>query len=197
MCTAALVTRECNNTKVILYEYQHPVNMAVFAVLGVTLSGGGFEMFLSVLVLAVSSALMLFYIQAICEKAMKRRFRRPYFRKMVEAFQLEYPLLLGDSEAKSSFTFAQSHLALKCDFITLKYLLKNGSPARRRLTGHEWLLLNYFRLLLLSLSIRHAFRLRDRKVLSKLTTILQFFANSVGERMSLTPLANAQVAHES
>ena len=154
-------------------------------------------MFFSVLVLAVSSALMLFYIQAFCEKAMKQEFNRPYFKEIVSAFQLEYPLLRGDSKAKSSFTFAQSHLALKCDLITLKYLLKNGNPARRCLSGRERLLLSYFHVLLFSLSIRHAFRLREKEVVSKLTTILQFFANSVGERMSLTPLANAQVAHES
>lgn len=197
MCTAELVTNPANNTKVILYEHQHPVNMAVFGSTGSYAEWGGSEMFLSVLALVVSSALMLFYIQAICEKAMKRRFRRPYFRDLVEAFQLEYPLLRSDSNGKSSFTFEQSHQALKCDFITLKFLLKNGNSTNRRLSSRERLLFSYFRFLLLSLSVRHALRLRGREVVSKLTTLLQFFANSVGERMSLTPLANAQVVRES
>jgi hypothetical protein len=150
-------------------------------------------MFLSAVALALSSALLLFYMQAICEKAMKREFNRPYFKEIIQAFQLEYPLVRDKSKANGSFDFAQSHQALKCDFITLKYLLKNGNPARRRLRSHEWLLLSYFRFLLFSLSVRHAFRLRDREVVSKLTTILQFFANSVGERLSVEPLASAQV----
>jgi hypothetical protein len=150
-------------------------------------------MFLSAVALAVSSALLLFYMETICEKAMKREFTRPYFKQIIQAFQLEYPLLRDGSRAKSSFDFSQSHLALKCDFITLKYLLKNGNPARRHLSRQEKLLFGYFRFLLLSLAIRHAFRLRDREVMSKLTTILQFFANSVGERLNVKPLAEAQV----
>jgi hypothetical protein len=154
-------------------------------------------MFLSAVALTVSSAFLLFYMQAICEKAMKREFSRPYFKEIIRAFHLEYPMLRNDSKANNSFDFAQSHLALECDFITLKYLLKNGNPARRRLSGHEWLLSSYFRLLLFSLSIHHAFRLRDREVMSKLATILQFFANSVGEKLSVKPLATAQVTLES
>jgi hypothetical protein len=150
-------------------------------------------MFLSALALAVSSALILFYTQTICEKAMKREFNRPYFKQIIQAFQLEYPLLRDRSRAKGSFDFAQSHVALKCDFITLKYLLKNGNPERRSLSHHEKLLFGYFRFLLFSLSVRHAFRLRDREVMSKLTAILQFFANSVGERLNVKPLAKAQV----
>ena len=167
--------------------------MAVVSSTGSYAKWGGLKMFFSAVTLAVSSALLLFYMQAICEKAMKREFNRPYFKQIIEAFQLEYPLLRDDSRAKASFDFAQSHLALKCDFIALKYLLKYGNPARQRLSRHEKLLSGYFRFLLFSLSIRHAFRLSDREAMSKLTTILQFFANSVGERLNVKPLAKAQV----
>jgi hypothetical protein len=146
----------------------------------------------SVLVLAVSTALFCFYIQTICEKALKREFSHPYFQDIAKAIKLESPRLRDSFASKTSYSYPDARLALKCDFMTLEYLLKNGAPSCRRLSRSERILVLYFRFLLFSLSIRHAFRLREREVVSKLATILQFFANSVGEKLSISSLAKAQ-----
>ena len=149
-------------------------------------------MILSVLVLVVSSALFFFYIQAFCEKALRREFSRAYFQDVVQAIQLEYPSLLDATAPKASQNYSDARLALECDFVTLSYLLENGDRTRRPLPRREKVLLLYFRFLLFCLPIRHAFKLREKEAVSKLATILQYFANSVGESLSISSLGNAQ-----
>jgi len=149
-------------------------------------------MVMSVLVLAVSIALFCFYIQTICERALKREFSHPYFQEIAKAIQLEYPHLRDSFASKTSYSYSDAHLALRCDFMTLEYLLKKGDPSRRHLSRSERMLVLYFRFLLFCLPIRHAFKLQEREAVSKLATILQFFANSAGERLSINSFATAQ-----
>ena len=150
-------------------------------------------MLMSILVLVVSSALFLFYIQTICEKALRQEFSRPFFKEIVQAIHLEYPQLRDAFGSSEPLDYAQAQLALKCDFMTLEYLMKNGNPARRHLSRRERLLVLYFRFLLFTLPIRHAFKLKEGEAVVHLATILEFFANSVGEKVSVTSLADAQV----
>ncbi len=149
-------------------------------------------MLMSVMVLVMSSALFLFYIETICEKALRQEFSRPFFKEIVEAIHLEYPQLRDSFASREPLDYAQAHLALKCDFITLEYLMKNGDPARRHLSRRERLLVLYFRFLLFTLPIRHAFKLKESEAVLHLATILEFFANSVGEKLSVTSFAKAQ-----
>ena len=142
--------------------------------------------------LVVSSALFFFYIQAFCEKVLRREFSRAYFQDVVQAIQLEYPSLLDATASKASLNYSDAHLALECDFVTLSYLLENGDRTRRPLPRREKVLLLYFRFLLFCLPFRHAFKLREKEAVSKLATILQYFANSAGESLSISPLGNAQ-----
>jgi hypothetical protein len=154
-------------------------------------------MLMSVLVLVLSSALCLFYVETICEKALRREFSHVYFKQIIEAFRLEYPQLCDTVASNGSFNYAQLRLALKCDFFTLEYLLKSGGPSRRRLTRVEKLLGLYFRFLLFSLAIRHAFNLKERKAVLRSASILQYFANSLGEKLSVTSFATAQTTVKS
>lgn len=149
-------------------------------------------MLMSVVVLVVSSALFLFYMQTICEKALRQEFSRPFFEEIVQAIHLEYPQLRDSFASSEPLDYAQVHLALKCDFMTLEYLMKNGDPARRHLSRSERLLVLYFRFLLFTLPIRHAFKLKEGQAVLHLATILEFFANSVGEKVRVTSFANAQ-----
>src|SRR5574337_1091829 len=144
---------------------------------------------MSVLVLVMASALCLFYVQAICEKALRREFSQAYFKQIIEAFRLEYPHLRDSVASKSPLDYAQARFALKCDFVTLEYLLKNGDPSRRGLARAERLLGLYFRLVLFSLAIRHAFKFREREAVLRLSSSLQYFANSLGERVVVTSFA--------
>lgn len=148
-------------------------------------------MFMSVLVLVVSAALFLFYVQTICERALRQEFSHAYFKQILEALQLEYPLLRDSIASNTPVDFPGMMLALKCDFFTLRYLLKNSDPARPGVRGQRFLVL-YFRFLLLLLPLRHALNFREREAVLKLSTILEYFANVVGERVSEASLAGVQ-----
>lgn len=147
---------------------------------------------MSILVLVTASALYLFYVQTICEKVLRREFDQAYFRQIIQAFRLEYPQVRDSVGSKGSLNYTQARLSLKCDFFTLEYLLKNGDPSWRHLTGGERLLGLYFRFLLITLPIHHAFKFKEQEAVVKLTSILQFLANSLGEKLSGTSFATAQ-----
>ena len=149
-------------------------------------------MIMSALVLVTSGALFLFYIQAICERALRREFSRAYFQDVLQAIQLEYPLLRDSLASNTPLDCTKASRALKRDFSTLEYLLKNG-PERERLGRAERLLAHYFRFLLFCLPLRHALKLQEREAVLSLTAILQYFANSVGEKLSASPVAVAAV----
>jgi len=68
---------------------------------------------------------------------------------------------------------------LQADFQTLDYLMR--SAVKRRCSPGERLLMLYFKTLLFSLGVRQALGLRDCKPAQKLTVVLQYFANVVGQ----------------
>lgn len=148
-------------------------------------------MFMSILVLVVSTALFLFYIQTACEQALRREFSQAYFKGIIQAVRLEYPKIRDSTASNGLLNYRQARLDLKCDFFTLKSLLKNVDPSRQHLTRGERLLGLYFRFLFFSLPIRHAFKLKEREAVLRLASILQFFANSVGEKLSVDSFAAA------
>jgi hypothetical protein len=149
-------------------------------------------MVMSVAVLAVSAALFLFYIQALCQKILRQEFSHPYFREIIEAVHLEYPQLRDAYASNGSGDYTSARLTLKCDFFALKYLLKNGDPERRHLLRREKVLTLYFRLMFFSLPLRHALNFHEKEGILELARTLQFFANSVGEKLSMDPIAAAQ-----
>jgi hypothetical protein len=148
-------------------------------------------MFVSVLVLVVSCSLFLFYGQAICERVLRREFSHPYFKEVIQAIRLEYPRLQDSFESGTLYNYSDARLALKCDFIALEYLLKNGGPSQGRLSRAERIMVLYFRFLLFCLPVRHVLKLQERETVLKLTTILQFFANSLGEKLSVRSFATS------
>jgi len=141
---------------------------------------------LSFLIVVFSSALLLFYVQSICKKVLQREFRRPYCEKVLTAMHLEYPRLLAAFSPGASVDYSRAHLALKCDFIALSYLLKNGDDPHRLISRHERIMLFYFSFLLFCLPFRHTLHLREQEAVFKLSTMLQFFANLVGEKLTVT-----------
>ena len=146
----------------------------------------------SIAILVMSGGLFLFYLQTICEKALKQEFSRPYFLEVSQAIRLEFLLLREELAEGASPDYAQMQLALRSDFFTLQYLLKNSDPSRRRLSRGERLVILYFRFQLFSLAVRHALNLQENQAVQRLTTALQFFANSVGEKLATVPVAGAQ-----
>ena len=149
-------------------------------------------MFMSILVLAVSSALFFFYIQASCEKVLRQEFSRAYFKDIIQAARLEYPQLRDSLSSNGAPHYAQVRNALQCDFFAVKSLLKYGGSPRRHPGRGERLLGLYFRFLLFSLPIRQACNLKERKAVLRMVSILQFFANSAGEKLSVNSFTVAE-----
>jgi hypothetical protein len=81
-------------------------------------------------------------------------------------------------------------MTLKCDFLALTYLLKNASNTRQRLTHEERLMVWYFRATFALLSLHHWLKLGERTVVLRLTAILQYFANVIGQRVNLVRFGN-------
>jgi len=143
-------------------------------------------MFMAALILIISTALFFFYIQTVCQEILRRRFDRDYYKAIVHANRFEFPAIRkAIEEFNAPVDYARVRMTLKCDFLALTYLLKNACNVRPRLSREERLLALYFRATLALLALRHGLKLREQPVVLRLTAILQYFANVIGQRVNL------------
>jgi hypothetical protein len=144
-------------------------------------------MILSVLVLVTSLALCLFYLQGTCRTILNREFQRDFFRSVVNASRLEF-LTVRDciDRSQGQLDYSEVRTALTCDYLALTYLLKNAVSVAGTYSRQERLLMLYFRGLLMALSVSHILKLNEKRAILKLTAILQYFANTLGERVMQT-----------
>ena len=152
-------------------------------------------MILSWLILTLSLAMVSFYFQATCQRILRRQFDQEYFRSIANMIRLEFPSLreaLEDSGAM--FDYSRLPKALKCDFLALNHLLRNTADVKPGYCKEQWLLVLYFRMQFLSLAVRRCLRVGEKKAALRLTSVLQYFANVVGERMSKVGFGNSLVA---
>ena len=148
-------------------------------------------MVLSALILILSTAFFFFYLQATCQRILRQQFDREYFLAIVNASRLEFPAVrrtLGEFNAPVDYP--RLRMMLKCDFLALTYLLKNAVNVNQRYSREERLLMFYFRLVFASLIIRHWLRVGEKPAILKLTAILQYFANVVGQRVNTVRFAS-------
>ena len=148
-------------------------------------------MFMAALILILSIALFFFYLQATCQRILRLQFDREYFQSVANASGLEFPAVrraLGEFNAPVDYL--QLRKMLKCDYQALAYLLKNAVNLRQRYSGAERLLMCYFRFVYACLVTRHWLRVGEKSGLLKLTAILQYFANVVGQRVYTVRYAN-------
>jgi len=148
-------------------------------------------MFLASLILIISTALFVFYLQIACQRILRRKFDREYSLPIVNANRLEFPAIRkGLEEFDTPLDYPRARVMLKCDYLVLTYLLKNAANVTQRYTREERLLIVYFRASLLSLAARHLLRLKEKHPALKLTAVLEYFANVVGQRVDLVRFAN-------
>ncbi len=148
-------------------------------------------MFLATLILIISTALFLFYLQATCQKILRREFEKEFFHSIVNANRLEFPYLRKAlEEFDVPVDYARFRMQLKCDFLALTYLLKNAVNASRSFSREERLLILYFRAILLFIAVLHMLGLKEKSPILKLTSILQYFANVLGERVNTIRFGN-------
>ncbi len=142
-------------------------------------------MFVATLILILSTALIFFYLQAVCQKILRRQFSQEFFQSIVLANRLEFPSVRKAIEDLGSpVEYPRLALTLRCDFLALTYLLKNAANVNQRYSYEERLLIVYFRLVFAYMVTRHVLKLRETPAVLKLTAILEDFANVVGERVS-------------
>jgi hypothetical protein len=149
------------------------------------------SMFLASLILIVSTALFFFYLQIACQRILRRKFDRDYSLSIVSANRLEFPAIRkGLEEFDTPLDYARARVMLKCDYLALTYLLKNAANVAQRYTREESLLIVYFRASSFSLAVRHLLKLKEKPAALKLTAVLEYFANVVGQRVDLVRFAN-------
>jgi hypothetical protein len=152
-------------------------------------------MILSWLILALSLAMVFFYFQVTCQRILRRQFDQEYFRSIVNVIRLEFPSLRKSlAEPGTTVDYSRLPKALKCDFLALTHLLRNTADAKPGYSKEQRFLILYFRVQLLSLAVRRSLRVGERKAALRLTSILQYFANVVGERMNDVGFGNSTTA---
>jgi hypothetical protein len=136
------------------------------------------------MVLILASAAIPFYLQAACERILRREFGHEFFHSVVNANRLEFPFVRKAlEEFDVPVDYERFRMQLKCDFLALTYLLKNACNARREFSKEERYLRMYFRVVFFVLMIMHKLGLNERAAVLKLTSILEYFANVLGERV--------------
>ncbi len=149
-------------------------------------------MILSWLILTLSLAMVFFYFQATCQRILRRQFDQEYFRSIVNVIRLEFPSVREALEQSgASLDYSRLPKALNCDFLALTHLLRNTTDVKPGYSKEQWLLILYFRVQFLSLAARRFLGVGERKAALRLTSILQYFANVVGERMNEVEFGNS------
>jgi len=139
----------------------------------------------------VSVGMFFFYLQATCQKVLRRQFSQEFFQSIVNANRLEFPSIRKAIEDLGSpVEYPRLLLTLKCDFLALTYLLKNAANVDQRYSYEERLLILYFKVVFASLVTCHWLKLRESSAVLKLTVILEYFANVVGERVNTVRFGN-------
>jgi hypothetical protein len=137
------------------------------------------------LVVVVSLALLLFYVQSACQDILGRRFEGEYYLAIVNANHLEFPFVRAAlEEYEAPIDYARFRMQLKCDFLALLYLLKNAANKKKRLSTPERMLAWYFRISAVGLGLLHRLGLGERPLILRMTSILQYFANVLGQRLN-------------
>jgi hypothetical protein len=152
-------------------------------------------MILAALILILSTAMFFFYFQVTCQKILRRQFDREYFQSIVNANRLEFPSLRKSlEEFDAPVDYARLRMMLKCDYLALTYLLKNAANVNQRYSNEERLLILYFRWQFLSLAVRRTLRVGEKKAVLRMTSVLQYFANVVGQRVNTVRFGNLTAA---
>jgi hypothetical protein len=137
----------------------------------------------SALILVFSAALLLFYLQAACEAIVRREFAESLAHQVIEGNKLIFPQIRRALEMyDASVDCAPFPAQLNRDFAALIHLLRNAGTQRRRLSGAERTGAIYFRTLSGLLTVCRLFGLKGRPLMLKMTSVLEFFANVLGER---------------
>jgi hypothetical protein len=141
-------------------------------------------MILAAPILILATAMSFFYLQVTCQRILRGQFERKYFQSLANVIRLEFPSLrksLDDLDV--AVDYSRMLRALKCDFLALTHLLKDTAHGGNGYSKEQGLLILYFRVQFLSLAVRRLLRVGERKAAVGLTSILEYLANVIGQRL--------------
>jgi hypothetical protein len=142
-------------------------------------------MLMPAVILIVPTGLLCFWFQADCRRILARPFAREYFQPIVIVHRFEFlQIRNGSGDFAQPTEFSRLAAALRCDFLGLTYLLKHTANFNQSYTWEELRLILYFRVLHALLVARHWLRWHEEPALMNMTSILLYFANVVGERVT-------------
>lgn len=142
-------------------------------------------MYEAIFILIISVALLIFYLQAACQKILRRRAHEQYYHCIVNANRLEFPYVRSAiEEYDAPLDYGRFRMQLRCDYLALNYLMKNALNSTQRLSRDERVLVLYAHTLFFMLSLFHVVRVGEKPMMLRLTAILQYFGNVLGERVS-------------
>ena len=141
-------------------------------------------MILATLILVLSTAIFFFYFQVTCQRILRRQFERDYFQSVANVIRLEFPALRTSLAGFGTpVDYSRLPRVLKCDFLTLTHLLNNTADVKKGYSRGQYLLILYFQWQFLSLALRHLLSMGEKDAVLRITSILQYFANVVGQRL--------------
>jgi hypothetical protein len=127
--------------------------------------------------------MFFFYFQATCQRILRRQFDQEYFRSVVNVIRLEFPSLRKSLAGFGApVDYSRLPKALKCDFLALTHLLRNTADVKPGYSEEQRLLMLYCHVQFLSLAVRRLLRVSEKKAALRLTSVLQYFANAIGQR---------------
>ena len=148
-------------------------------------------MILSWLILALSLAMVFFYFQATCQWILRQQFEREYFQSIANMIRLEFPSIRKSlAELRTPVDYSRLPRALECDFLALTHLLQNTANGKKRYSKEQRLLILYFRVQLISFAVRRLLRVGEMKAALRLTSVLKYFANVIGQRLYADEFGN-------
>jgi len=148
-------------------------------------------MIMATLILIFSVALFFFYLQSVGQKILRRQFAQSFWQAIAQANGFEFPAVRQALKASgTALEYSRLNTALQCDFQALTYLAKNAANVNQRHTFEERFLIAYFRFVSFSLVARHWLKLEEKPAALKMTAILEYFANVVGERADAMRFGN-------
>ncbi len=142
---------------------------------------------ISVLILVMSAAMLVFWLRSACRSILAERFEQDFSAEVAEANQLEFLTIrkaLADS-AEGEVDYGGYLGALERDYEALTYLLRNAATVHiGSYTYQERLLVADFSLLRVWVRMKKTFGMSSWKSgLTEMATILEYFGNVVGHRL--------------
>ena len=137
--------------------------------------------------------MLFYYFQVACQGILSRPFNPEHFQAIARANLLEFLTLPKSLDGVGAWpAYPAVWGMLERDFHWLTYLLKHATNVDLSYSNAERCLILYYRWHCLSWAVRHVMKAEEEKAIGKLTSVLQYFANVVGQRVALGKVPNVR-----